>query len=491
MPLLTQWIPFCQAQPQPSRGARSTLAWLALIVALVGIAAFAAPVHAQAPRGLRIPPVILPDHESTDAELEALDALPDASVGAASLRNVIVDTDPGVDDAAAILWLFSQSDYPVDVLGLVTVAGAGTIDNTTNNALVLRNVLGLTASDFVVVQGAGEPLERALSLTGLSIHGPDALWFLGLENFTYPNGLDPRTATDFYCETLVPGTLVVALGPLTNLATAIQSCPLAWNDVEIVSLGGAKYGGNQTPVAEYNYWQDPEAAQIVLGNTITNVADVTVSYSVNMVLYDAFKQFEFERNNLAQLPGRGAFAFLWPALQLHWAALQLDPPILPDPVAMMVALDPSLALAQPALVKVLGRAQLEEDEATAPSLARGQTIIGLSVAERVAMIATNAEFDQLSVLSLDLTLAYFTPDPADEGPLEAQLNLLLLDLLGREVDNANVIVDIDGRRMVRDFVQAVRKNKGMAAQGEELDTDTAGMESGVMKHDLFVPLVVD
>jgi purine nucleosidase len=491
MPLLIQPEGVCpptahtdkaQPTPKPAQSRRrhpALLLLVAALLALVGSGIGIDAAHAQTPRSLRIPPVVLPDVESTDAELEQ--GLRTFTVP--TLRNVIVDTDPGVDDAAAILWLFAQGDYPVDVLGLVTVAGNTTVLNATNNALLLRSWVGLTEGDFVVVQGAAAPLARPLSQTGLSIHGPDGLWFLGASNPIYPTGLDSRDATTFYCTTLAPATLVIALGPLTNLAQAIQSCPEAWQGVEIVSLGGAKYGGNQTPVAEFNYWQDPEAAQVVLNNALA------AGYSVDMVLLDAFQQFTLRPTDIKAPPPRrnSPIANLLPALDTYFAILGQDPPILPDPAAMMYALNPAFGLPQPALVKVLGLAELA---AADPSLARGQTIIGLSLAERIAMIATDAEFDTLSELFLNYTLAFGSNDPDVIAAAEAELNNFLFGLLTRDLDNADAVVDIDGRRMARQFVRDVRRPQGVAAQSEEGLLESEDIEL-LPSHNLFVPMVVD
>ena len=184
-----------------------------------------------------------------------------AGMSAPAPIKLVVDTDPGVDDAVALNWLLTQRSQPLQMLGVVTVAGNTTVENATNNALLILHKLG--RQDVPVVMGASSPHGGQLTKTSYFIHGPDGLWFLGWQN---PQDLSKvaNNAGRFYCDTLSAnlGAYILALGPLTNLAQAVQKCPQTMATAgKLLILGGAKYGGNQTPVAEFNFWQDPKCCR--------------------------------------------------------------------------------------------------------------------------------------------------------------------------------------------------------------------------------------
>jgi inosine-uridine nucleoside N-ribohydrolase len=275
---------------------------------------------------------------------------------------------------------------------------------------------------------------------------------------------DSFDATGFYCapQRLQPGLLVVALGPLTNIARAIQSCPAAWNGVEIVSVGGGKFKSNQTPVTEFNYWQDPEAAQQVLTQGVASGAKIQI------VLADAFSQFKVGPSDIRQLSRRGVPAIinLMPALETYINGLSAggEVPTLPDPVAVIYALENALGTAESALVKPLAGEGV-------PELVRGQTIIGLTFNERLAMIASDAE---LSTIAFNI---YNTPG--------YDLDSALFEILSREPDNALVVTDIDARRMHNLFLRGLRSKDLNVQSSDAIDE----MEN--FDNHLFVPLIVD
>lgn len=193
-------------------------------------------------------------------------------------RKIIIDTDPGQDDAVAILMALASGEA-LEVLGLTCVAGNVPLDLTARNA---RRICALAGRrDVPVMAGCDRPLRRAL-VTAETVHGQDGLGGVALPDPENP--LDPRHAVDFLIETLrqaAPGTVtLVALGPLTNLATAFRRAPdIVALVAEIVLMGGAHRAlGNVTPAAEFNIHADPEAADIVLraGAPVTIVPlDVT------------------------------------------------------------------------------------------------------------------------------------------------------------------------------------------------------------------------
>lgn len=205
-------------------------------------------------------------------------------------RQIIIDTDPGKDDAVAILLALAAPE--LEVLGLTCVAGNVPLAQTARNARRIRDLAG--RRDLPVMAGCDRPLERALVTAG-HVHGQDGLGGVALPAPAGP--LDPRPAVDFLIDTLrqaAPGAVtLVALGPLTNIASALLRAPeIAARVGEIVLMGGAHRAmGNVTPAAEFNIHVDPQAADIVLrsGAAITIVPlDVTHRALVTPARHAAF-----------------------------------------------------------------------------------------------------------------------------------------------------------------------------------------------------------
>ena len=180
-------------------------------------------------------------------------------------RKIIIDTDPGQDDAAAIFLAFG-SPQEVDLLGITTVAGNVPLSLTSRNALILCELCN--RPDVKVFAGCDRPLSRPL-VTAEHVHGKTGLDGPTLAEPTLK--LQPQHSVDFIIETLrnePSGTVTLCtLGPLTNIATAFTRAPDIISRVrEIVSMGGGfSEGGNITPAAEFNIYVDPEAAKIVFG----------------------------------------------------------------------------------------------------------------------------------------------------------------------------------------------------------------------------------
>ena len=180
-----------------------------------------------------------------------------------SPRKIIIDTDPGQDDAVAIL-LALASPEDVTVLGLTCVAGNVPLALTAKNACRVCELA--RRPDVPVFAGCDRPLGRDL-VTAEHVHGKT-----GLDGPDLPDPqmhLQDQHAVDFIIETLrkeAPGTVTLCpLGPLTNIATAFQRAPEIIGKVqEIVLMGGAYFEvGNITPTAEFNIYVDPQAADIV------------------------------------------------------------------------------------------------------------------------------------------------------------------------------------------------------------------------------------
>ncbi|NAS12631.1 nucleoside hydrolase [Poritiphilus flavus] len=180
------------------------------------------------------------------------------------MHKIIIDTDPGIDDSMAIQFAFASGAF--EILGLTTVFGNVSIDITTTNALRLLDLLD--RSEVPVSKGAANPLEGVFGGGVPFIHGDD-----GQGNTNKPpskNKAISLPAHEFIIEQVMkfPNELVlVALGPLTNLALALRQKPEIQHKVkEVVLMGGNPFcPGNATPAAEANILSDPLAADEVLG----------------------------------------------------------------------------------------------------------------------------------------------------------------------------------------------------------------------------------
>jgi len=180
-------------------------------------------------------------------------------------RKIIIDTDPGQDDAAAIMLAFASPDE-LDVLGLTAVAGNVPLSFTSRNLRIVCELCG--RPDAKVYEGALKPLNRP-QVTAEHVHGKT-----GLDGAELPEptmAAQEQNAIDFIIETLrrePEGTVTLCtLGPLTNIAMALTKAPdIASRVQELVMMGGGLFeGGNITPAAEFNIYVDPEAAKIVFG----------------------------------------------------------------------------------------------------------------------------------------------------------------------------------------------------------------------------------
>ena len=171
---------------------------------------------------------------------------------------IILDCDPGHDDAIALLLALGSSE--LELLGVTTTYGNQTLEKTTANALRVLELAG--RADVPVASGAAEPLEREL-VVAAHVHGES-----GLDGPTLPPPSAEPVSTDAVAwiadaigRSPSPVTLIPT-GPLTNIAAYLRAHGTAGID-RIVLMGGAIAEGNMTPAAEFNIWADPEAAQIV------------------------------------------------------------------------------------------------------------------------------------------------------------------------------------------------------------------------------------
>lgn len=191
---------------------------------------------------------------------------------------VLIDCDPGVDDALALM--LAHGNPELDVLAVTTCGGNQTLEKVTRNALCLADQLGLEW--IPLAAGAKRPLVRE-PLTAGHVHGDSGLGRVDLPEPRH--ALDERHAVEVIAQVILDNAphevTIIATGPLTNLALAIRQYPQIINRVqEVVLMGGGVNTGNITPVAEFNIAVDPEAARVVF----------TAGWPVTMVGLDTTHQ---------------------------------------------------------------------------------------------------------------------------------------------------------------------------------------------------------
>lgn len=209
-------------------------------------------------------------------------------------HKIILDTDPGIDDAMAIFFAFQSPD--INVLGLTTVYGNVPVTMSAKNALTLCELAG---KDIPVTKGVGMPWVGPESGYAHFVHGDD-----GFGNIDFPASdrqLDPRSSAQFIVDMARqhPGEItLVAIGPLGNLALALRLEPDLPKLVKGVSImGGAAFvPGNVTPVAEANIWNDAHAAEIVFA----------ADWELNMFGLDVTNAVPFTPDFLDELESKNA-----------------------------------------------------------------------------------------------------------------------------------------------------------------------------------------
>ncbi len=250
-------------------------------------------------------------------------------------RRVIIDTDPGVDDALALLLAMRSPELQIEAI--TPVAGNVPLELTLPNALRMVEIAGRT--DIAVAAGAKSPLVRRL-VTAAYAHGEN-----GLGGAIFP---EPKikAVTEPAAEVIrqivrkYPGDVtLITLGPLTNVATVLNTDPqLAGMVQSLVMMGGSLSGGNITPAAEFNIYVDPEAARIVFqsGIPITMVGlDVTRKTSLTE---DHVRVLEAATNPVSQAAAKIARN----AINHHREQGFLVGPNMHDSLAVAGFLDPSL-----------------------------------------------------------------------------------------------------------------------------------------------------
>jgi inosine-uridine nucleoside N-ribohydrolase len=274
-----------------------------------------------------------------------------------SPKPVILDVDPGHDDAVALMLACGHPD--LDLLAVTTIAGNVPLEKTTHNALRVLSLVGCT--DVPVGVGASEPLERPLH-TAEDIHGKSGLD--GPEEIPEANfGPDERGAVALIADTLRSSTepvTLVPVGPLTNIATFLREHPDLKDRVARISLMGGSMGhGNTTPAAEFNIYVDPEAA----GEVFESGLPITMS-GLDITHQAGAGPDERERLRTTGRVGGVVAGFLNYFAATYEGVFGFDAPPLHDPVAVAAVLEPDLLKTCPMRVDV----ECESD------LTRGETV---------------------------------------------------------------------------------------------------------------------
>jgi inosine-uridine nucleoside N-ribohydrolase len=337
---------------------------------------------------------------------------------------IFIDTDIGVDDGVAIAWLLRNP--AAAVVGCTSVAGNTSVENATHNLLTL---LDAADCEVPIAMGASAPLQIPGYYPGISafVHGPSGLWSAQVVHDLTDVPRDAPAAIAAAARAN-PGMILLALGPLTNVAQAIQRFREDLLNIPIIALAGAQCGGNRTPIAEFNAFFDPHALDTVLNSGL----DVT------LVLLDAFKlmtvesatflrELECQDDALTQLLATALKPYL--DVQVERAGVVAA---IPDSVAAIYALHPELGETSSALAQVV----------TEEGLTRGQTVIVTGRRSRMPLIADDAEQARFAARVLS------TPG--------FDLDAELARILARRPDNIRVVLNIDAETMRRLLVEGFR-----------------------------------
>ena len=280
-------------------------------------------------------------------------------------KKVIIDCDPGIDDALALMLAAASPEF--DLLGITTVSGNVPASMGAKNAVKILAMAG--RPDLPVYVGEEQPLVRNY-VDARDTHGSDGL---GESYFPDVPEISPLPgAVSFLIRTLTenPQVTIIALGPLTNLARVVSLAPHCLSHLDtLISMGGSyKSHGNCSPVAEYNYWCDPDAADMVYqafaelpelsGKKIQMVGlDVTRKIVLTSNLIEYMKAVRPDTGKIVEAMTRFYFAF-------HWKQEGVIGCVINDPLAVACLLQPQL---------LSGFSSYVEVETTGISI--GQTVV--------------------------------------------------------------------------------------------------------------------
>jgi inosine-uridine nucleoside N-ribohydrolase len=311
--------------------------------------------------------------------------------GGTPRQPIVLDCDPGHDDALAIL--LAAADPALELVAITTVAGNQSLDKTTLNARRLCSVAGIRG--VPIAAGCDRPLVRD-RITSPEIHGESGLDGPAFGTPTIP--LDPRHAVDVIVEAsrAHDGLVLVPTGPLTNVATALARDPgLARRLRRIVLMGGAIGLGNVTPAAEFNIAADPEAARAVFesGVPITMVPlESTHQALATPRVIERIAELDFPLAHLC-VELLGFFA------ETYLRVFGFESPAVHDPCALAWLIDPSIVPTQPMHVDIETRAEFSS----------GRTLCdlyGITGRQANAEVGTGLEVDRFWELLIGALASY-------------------------------------------------------------------------------------
>ena len=255
------------------------------------------------------------------------------------MKKIIIDCDPGIDDSLAIMLALKSPE--VEVVGITVVAGNSPVELGFKNAKRVLKFMGRL--DVPVYAGADRPRVREY-VNALDTHGADGLgesFLPEVEGQEIPS----KSAVSFMRETLAAGDVsVVALGPLTNLAQLIDEDLDAFLSIErLVSMGGNfKSHGNCSPVAEYNYWEDPDSAKVVFNTLYEH------HRKIEMVGLDVTRQIVLTPEILSDMKKKNSHVgdFIGKItkfyFKFHWEWEHIRGCVINDPLAVAQFIDPGI-----------------------------------------------------------------------------------------------------------------------------------------------------
>ena len=325
-------------------------------------------------------------------------------------QKIIIDCDPGIDDALALV--FAHGDPGLEVCGITTVAGNVGLDRTTANALRVRDFIGMR--DVPVIPGCAGPLLRP-ALDAARVHGAS-----GLAGARLPGPVSEPAAghaVDYLIETIsaAPGEItLIAVGPLTNIALAIRREPLLAGRVrDFVIMGGSAGRGNVTPAAEFNIAADPEAAAIVFG----------AGWTVTMVGLDATLRARATVAVRGRMRGLGPLAddLLLPCLAGYLRGDAGAPPPSAGPTAGERAADGGAAGSAPVMDGEPEMLDEHEwpDGPGGPAVHDVCAVVRVARPEIISCVPARVQVETAGRLTAGMTVTDFAAPPGDRNALVA------------------------------------------------------------------------
>ena len=298
------------------------------------------------------------------------------------MKKIIIDCDPGIDDSLAIMLALQSPE--LEVIGITIVAGNSPAELGFQNAKRVLNFLGRL--DVPVYVGADRPRVREY-VNALDTHGADGLGESFLPEVPGQE-IPEKSAVEFMRETIKGGNVsVIAMGPLTNLADLIDADISAFLSIErLVSMGGNfRSHGNCSPVAEYNYWEDPDSAKVVFDTLYEH------HKMIEMVGLDVTRKIVLTPEKLEDIKARNAVVgdFIEKItkfyFKFHWEWEHIRGCVINDPLAVAQFICPNILDGIEAFTEV-----------ETGGISMGQTVVdsmGFYRKESNALVFTNVDVE--------------------------------------------------------------------------------------------------